>query len=387
MVALSFALTALVAGLASAKQCQNLTVPVHISARNGVFNVQPAQSNIDATNFILNGVQQGHNATAEVLTGYYDFAGDFDIAATYCAPDQAHGGAPPVLQLLTHGIGFDRSYWDTPFNNYNYSYVNFVTDQYGYATFTWDRFGIGGSGPHDPITQVQDAAEQSALTALTQALYAGSISGVPKFSTIVHGGHSFGSVLSYGHSRDNPSLTQGLILTGFSQNGTFLPYFQLGGNFIAVQTSPLAGQYPAGYFAAGDASGVQTNFFSPGDFDPNILAFATTTGQPVSQGELLTISSGAAGVNPAAVPVVIVTGGRDLPFCGGDCLATGGALPNIPSSSQPNFPNAKAFEADIIPGAGHALNLEYSHPSTYQTIVNFLGNNGLSGGRPHWRRV
>lgn len=60
---------AALAGVASARQCQNLTVPVDVSARNGVFNVSTPVTNIDVTNFILNLAQQGVNYSANTLTG------------------------------------------------------------------------------------------------------------------------------------------------------------------------------------------------------------------------------------------------------------------------------------------------------------------------------
>lgn len=363
-------------GFASARQCQNLTVSVSISANNGVFNVAIPQSNIDVTNLILNGVQQGHNATQEVLSGYQTISGTYDIAATYCVPDKGDSG---VIQLATHGIGFDRSYWDFSYANYNYSYAEVAVDQYGYSLFTWDRLGIGMSEHLDPLNDVQAPLEQAALYALTQGLREGSIKGCSaNAQKIIHVGHSFGSELSYGLSRDYPTATDGLVLTGFSQNGTFLPYFQLGGNFISSQSSPLASQYVAGYLAAGDVSAVQTNFLAPDDFDPNVLALAFATGQPVSVGELLTVAGEAMGVNEAAVPVLIVTGQRDLPYCGGDCTITGSSLPNIPSSSQQYLPNAKPFQVEIITGAGHGLNLQYSHTTTYSVISNFLVQNGLA---------
>ena len=49
---------------------------------------------------------------------------------------------------MTHGIGFTRTYWDVPFNNYNYSYVCDAVDHYGYSTFTYDRLGIGVGGDY-----------------------------------------------------------------------------------------------------------------------------------------------------------------------------------------------------------------------------------------------
>ena len=382
---LSLYALALAVGAASAYTCTNQTVSVQISARNGVFSVSAPQSNIDATNFILNGVRQGSNATAMVLQDYATVSGTYNLATTYCGPDS--GQVPGVVQLLSHGIGFDRSYWDLPFNGYNYSYSSVAVDQYGYSTFSWDRLGIGMSDHPDPIAEVQSPLEEAALVALTKMLQAGSISGVPQFEKVVHVGHSFGSELSYGLSRDYPTLSSGVILTGFSQNTSFLPYFQLGGNFIAVQNSPLASQYQPGYLAAGDESAVHTNFFAPMDFDPAILDYAFANGQPVSVGELLTIGGQAMGVNVAAVPFLIVTGERDLPYCGGDCLNTGGTLPNIPSSSQQYIPNASPFQVFIVPGAGHGLNLQYTHPTTYSTINSFLASNGLGVQGSHWKRM
>lgn len=208
------------------------------------------------------------------------------------------------------------------------------------------------------------------------------------YSTVIHVGHSYGSILSYALTSEYPELSDAIILQGFSQNASFMPYFELGGNFIAVQNSPLASQYPAGYLAAGSKSGVQTNFFAPGMFDPAVLDLAYSTGQPVSQGELLTIGGAAAGVNNFTGPVLIITGGRDVPFCGGDCNNTGDpSLPNIPSSSKKNFPSASEFEVVIVPETGHGLNLQYSHPFTYSQMLEFLSANIHTGGSRLGRRV
>jgi hypothetical protein len=60
---------ALLAGLASAKKCQQLTIPIEASGRNGVFNVEPPATNIDVTDFILDLLQQGTNYSQNILTG------------------------------------------------------------------------------------------------------------------------------------------------------------------------------------------------------------------------------------------------------------------------------------------------------------------------------
>lgn len=63
------AAVAALAGLASARQCQNITVEVHASARNGKFNQTTPVTNIDVTNFILDLTRQGTNYSASVLEG------------------------------------------------------------------------------------------------------------------------------------------------------------------------------------------------------------------------------------------------------------------------------------------------------------------------------
>lgn len=186
--------------------------------------------------------------------------------------------------------------------------MNEAVDQYGYSTFTWDRLGIGESSHGNPLTEIQALLEVDALRALTVALRAGDVSGISTaFDTVVHVGHSFGSEHSYALTAMYPDISDGLGLTGFSQNGSFTAFFLLGGNFIEANDVAAFSSLPDGYLAAGDPSAVQTNFFAPGDFDPAILTYAYKNGQPVTVGELLTIGGEAASVNHFAGPVHIVT--------------------------------------------------------------------------------
>ncbi|EMC96311.1 hypothetical protein BAUCODRAFT_470284 [Baudoinia panamericana UAMH 10762] len=371
---------AAIASLAEARQCANFTVPVQLSARNGVFNQTTPVTNIDVTNFFLNLTQQGGNYSAATLTGYRTVSGTYNIEATYCRPDN---GSANTVQVLTHGIGFDRTYWDVSYNNFNYSYVAEAVDTYGYSTFSWDRLGVGMSQHGEPVNEIQALLEVDALRALTQMLRNGSIecTGGRRFNKIVHVGHSFGSDHTYALTAMYPNISDGIALTGFSQTGTFVPYFALGGNFVQANTMPALSGYVDGYFASGDPTGAQTNFFAPGMFDPNLLTLASTSlGQPVTVGELLTIGAETASVNHIAKPVLIITGGRDVPFCGGNCLVAPPGFSSIPQQALTTLPNAVNGTAVIVPNAGHGLNLEYSHPFTYGTINNYFVQNGLG---PH----
>ena len=249
---------------------------------------------------------------------YANVSGTYNIAATYCTPDEGPGKA---LQILTHGISFDRSYWDFPLFGYNYSYVNAALAR-GYSTFSYDRLGIGQSSHGDPINEVQASLQEEALVYLTKELRGGCLPGVHNaYTKTFHVGHSFGSVqlfnlTSRAAAAGVHDLSDGIALTGFSKSATFLPYFLLGGNFVSVTSNPsLAPSYGPGYFAAGDESAVQTNFFAPGQFDPVVLSALTQTGQPAAMGELLTIGEAAAGTSVYEGPVVVVTGGKSTVAC------------------------------------------------------------------------
>lgn len=212
-------------------------------------------------------------------------------------------------------------------------------------------------------------------------------------------------------------------MTGFSTNPSFGGYFAAGGAFVQANlnqpfrfgnvsassvetvlnmyslTNLVAGvglspglHYPNGYLTNTDASSNQYLFFLPGHFDPMLLLYAEGTKQPVTPGELLTQGS-LPMANAYAGPVLVITGcesdldafkkkilltcfsANDLPFCGGNCLATGNAsLPSIPAAVAMNFPNVPSinFEAYIQPNTGHGINLHYNATGAYNVINEFL---------------
>ena len=230
------------------------------------------------------------------------------MAATYCDPDS---GPSDTVQLLTHGIGFDRTYWDLSVNDYNYSYAAVANDDYGFSTFAWDRLGIAESEHGEPVNEIQSTLEIGALKTLTEQLRDGSIDGIGcGFDKVVHVGHSFGSIQSYSLAVLYPGASDGLVLTGFSQASQFSQYFSLGANFVTANGLLAFADYPDGYLASGNPTAVQTDFFAPGSFDPALLDLATASGKPVTVGELLTLAGASAAPNPLTGPVLIITGGE-----------------------------------------------------------------------------
>lgn len=159
-----------------------------------------------------------------------------------------------------------------------------------------------------------------------------------------------------------PDISDGIVLTGFSMNGSFVGFFAAGadwqqanlnqpfrlgnsptnnalnilntdgldlsnGTIVAILnyfglTDPVAGlgpemprvPYVNGYLVNSNANSNQYNFFLPPFFDTQLLYAGELTKQPVSVGELLTLGS-VPMVNHFAGPVLIITGCKFRSMC------------------------------------------------------------------------
>ena len=245
-------------------------------------------------------------------------------------------------------MGFDRSYWNLAFDNFNYSYTNVAVEKYGYATLIYDRLGIGESQHGDPLNVVQSWTEMAALEALTTMLRGGSIKGVPKFSKVLHVGHSYGSIQTVGLLQTSPELWDGVALTGFSTELLYLNFFELAADFINAKS--LGADFPAGYFAPSGIPSLQESLLAPNAFDPAILKYLESTGVPPTVGEFLTLSAGSATQGPPTDftgPALVITGQYDLPFCGGNALQPYEGFSNIPAASKKLFPKSGHYETVI----------------------------------------
>ncbi|KAI0111304.1 alpha/beta-hydrolase [Daldinia grandis] len=353
---LSSLLLASLAAVASARNCKNLTIPLSLSAQNMDFTLKAPTNDIEVTDFVLNSGRAGVNYADEILSEnkYRTVTGNYSIAATYCEPD-------------ADGAAFDRTYWDFPAHAFNYSYANAALAR-NYSLFYFDRPGIGESTHGHAVAEIQSGLELSALHALTTGLRRGAIRGIrARYERVVHVGHSYGSAQTYGLTAAHPDdgVSDAIALTGFSQGlGTYVGNFLFGGNFV------LAGAgYGPGYITCGDVSAVQSNFFAPDNFDPEILEATYATSAPTAVGELLTIGSLTTTNNSFTGPVLVITGERDGAFCGGNCYVS---EPSIPEQTGKSFTNTSSFEAFVVPGAGHGLNLEYTAQATYAKILDFF---------------
>lgn len=376
--------------LAAARHCQHLNLNVPLTANNTIFSLDAPSNNAEVTDLILNLTQAGANFVQDSETGTAQISGTYRVGATYCDPGQP-SSASKGIQVLSHGIGFDRTYWDFP----DYSYVDQALAR-GYATFAYDRLGSGASrvssltgGDLDPVQELQSSLEVSLLRTLTKSLRAGDVPQLcnASFARVLHVGHSLGSITIYGAVAVDPEISDGIALTGFTPNGSYVPYFQFASDFVSAAGGSGSGSgndsdsesdYPDGYLTFGTSSALHTNQFGPGGvFDTALLDPLFDELQATGVGTILTLAGPLNTVNGFQGPVIDVTGcectlkirspsllckaaakliskARDLPFCGGNCET---AEPSLPAQVGTLFPNASAFEAVIVPGAGHALNL------------------------------
>lgn len=313
----------------------------------------------------------------DIMKGNLSVNGTYDIGVTLCLPQPSQENnqtAALKLQILTHGIGFDRSYWDlAP----GYSYVD-VAAAAGYAVFFYDRLGVGASAKEDPIKTIQSPLELEILNALVRQLRGGSIDFSTKFSTVVGIGHSFGSALTQGVTSAYPAAFDAAILTGFSVNGSGMAPFNLAQvPEIASLNQPYRfSGLPAGYLVVGSQVALQTTFFRAPGFDGAVLSLADANKGTVTLGEYFTAGRTVAPAPGFRGPLAVVDGLEDMGFCFGNCSYPTNLLAEVAAKLYPGVAeNDTATYA--APDAGHGLNFHYSAAGAFEFIQEFLRSRGV----------
>lgn len=348
--------------------CVSGTVSVSVNVPNAQkINFVVPNNQTGATQTFVSFVSANSNLVPSVLGGPMTVANTYSIGASLCYPTGL--SAPSTVQLASHGVGFDRYYWDfAP----GYSYVDYAASQ-GYATFIYDRLGQGTSQKADPLVDVQTAVEAEILHQLANMVRSGTFGGLtPK--NVIGVGHSFGSILTESITANYPAVFDAAVLTGFSLDQSGFPAFLSGLNLaIANQNNPLRfGTLPNGYITTDTAIGNQIGFFHFPGFDPSILTAATAQKGTATYGEFFTIGLVGKPATSYTGPVIVVNGQQDLPFCAGDC--TQGQSQAVLAAL---YPAARASSTTYLaPNCGHGINLQYAAQGAYQAIQSFVKSNG-----------
>lgn len=141
--------------------------------------------------------------------------------------------------------------------------------------------------------------ELSLLESITKLVRAGKFGKTPTPKKVVHTGHSWGSLLSNGVATFTPGLSDGIVLTGYSNLAQYMAMFVISTTYhIAAYTVPERFHgYSTGYLTWGDEYYNQYSFFKYPDFNEGVLKQAEATKQPFTIGEFI---SGGNTVRPAA---------------------------------------------------------------------------------------
>ncbi|TVY92383.1 hypothetical protein LAWI1_G002284 [Lachnellula willkommii] len=329
-----------------AKLCQDFELSVTVTSSNFVFGAPKFNNNFDVTDFVTDLASREPPKTfSPLLPDKVNQTGTYNIASTFCAPSDTHAANRSTVILATHGLNFDRTVS---------GYINQLPIQ-------------------------TEIAKQLAQI-IKSGRYPGSI-GKPKSLVLV--GHSFGSAISATAAASDPDIADGLILTGFSYNGSNSNYFILAAQLqIASSQNPAKwNQLDSGYVTPvniyanvngrrSSANGLE-RFFKAPDYDVAVVEYADQNKAPFAIGELLTVT--ATDLLPTAYKGVamVIAGQYDFIECQSQCDDV------IEHPATEIFANAAAFKAVSYPGSGHGLNFALNATGSYEEIFSYLGENGL----------
>ncbi len=341
--------------------CNSFNIPITVTdAPTLAIPILPVQDQYQAVN-ALSTLTSRTPSDWQIHPQLVNISGTYNTVMQHCFPvDQP---VSTTLQLLTHGIGFNASYWDfylsSSQGDAQYSYINSATAA-GYSTLAYNRLGIMGSGPADPNKEVQPTVQVAILARITQLAREGKLfDQLPKPSKIVHVGHSYGSIITNVLAAQQPSLSDGIVLTGYSALKEYASLFLAASTFtIASSIDPTRfppSQYPSGYATWPSKWPNQYAFFAYPNFDPLALDQVESTKAPFTMAEFFSMPLLTTAAPDFQSPVLYVNAERDQVMCGANC--TGVVGPGTTSFS--NFNGTTDIESVIIAGAGHGLAQHY----------------------------
>lgn len=125
----------------STKTCTELKIPLTVTSENWIWALPKFSNNYDVADFISNVESRTAGRDFVPVSGLVNQTASYTIAATICTPK---GPSNKNLLLATHGLNFDRSYWDLRINPDKYSFVDHAIAK-GYSVLFYDRLGTGES--------------------------------------------------------------------------------------------------------------------------------------------------------------------------------------------------------------------------------------------------
>ncbi|KAL2177339.1 uncharacterized protein P884DRAFT_299750 [Thermothelomyces heterothallicus CBS 202.75] len=274
-------------------------------------------SSIDAIDWTGNVTTWSTPDAAARTIGPVHINSPFRVGAQLCVSSKK-GPKAEILQIATHGVGFDKRYWDVELEPEEYSYVDAAVKK-GYSVLTIPT-------------------EIEILAGLTKLARSGRL---------IISSHSYGSYLIVLMLSKHADLTDLPILVNV------LHY----DHEFAREHDPKL-------------------FLRKGALDPEMLDYTDKIKQPEAIGEYASegnnLPSPALGFNgPIQASQSLFNGEFDNYICIGDC----GGVYNA-TVAKGLFPDA-VTEPCLQPNTGHALTVAKNASAGYQVMLHLLDSHGL----------
>jgi pimeloyl-ACP methyl ester carboxylesterase len=340
------------------------------TSKNLKLELPNATNQTVVTETIIEMLMAGSTFMQNAIKGTTSISGTFNISVRLCHPKS--GATSKTIQFLTHGVGFDKSYWDVA---PGYSYIDAAAAK-GYSTFSYDRLGVGLSDHPEANLILQAPLELEIAHSLIQMLRSGKFASTA-YSHVVGTGHSYGSAITQAITAQYPADLDAAVLTGFTLNSTGQATFSTSLDLtIASENCPSRFQNLSnGYLVTNNIVGNQFAFFKAQGFPPANLVIAENTKQTVSFGELITLSTIIAPATEFTGAIDVVNGDSDWPFCLGNCSVPVNLAQAVKGLLYPKASNQSQYY--LAENCGHGINLHYAAVAVYSQIQTFIKSVGL----------
>jgi pimeloyl-ACP methyl ester carboxylesterase len=278
---------------------------------------------------------------------------DNQMAAWLCARGSIQH---KTIQVVIHGATYDHNMWDFPYQPERYSYVQYMTSA-GYAVLSMDRIGYGES-THPPSGFADLDLHKAAFTIhqVVQELRSGDLKvhgfGHVRAEKVELVGHSLGSFTATIEAATYDDV-DGVILSGYTHTvgpGGFLGFSLAFPAAFDPKFAPLGLAFD--YLSLSQASRDLLFNYLP-NMDPAAEQLDYDLRMSVPAGDLADIFPSFPATFGMHVPTLLVVGNFDSIACAAnDCTAT-----NTLATEAANYPADACLEMQIIPNAGHDLNI------------------------------
>jgi pimeloyl-ACP methyl ester carboxylesterase len=280
---------------------------------------------------------------------------------------------PGTVQVLVPGATYNHLYWNFPYGDGYYSYVDAATAA-GYATFDADPIGQGSSS-HPPSADVTLTAEAVALHDAITALRSGTVDG-HVFSHVITVGHSIGSVDAWLEAADYQDV-DAVIITG-ALHALSPDISVLEGDLYPAALDPrfATSGLDAGYLTTlpGTRGSI---FYDPRTTNQNVVATdeanKDTVTVPVLAGatSMLALPATQQPSDQISVPVLVAVGADDNLFCTGVTAYNCDSAASVRAFESQYYSPAAHLKVVTVPGTGHDLALSTTAPITDAVMIGW----------------